>query len=360
MANVYYYNYHGGFAYTNDPEAPACTLYEWNPDNPVSDGHDIYIKLTNDTFIFPEDATGLFYGCTNEVFNDMESWDTSDCTNMSYLFAECRNLKSSGQYYNLETFMLENGWFSTYFDTSNVTDMSHMFDNCLSLDSLSLSTWDTSKVTDFSWMFGVSDIYEAQNVLDHLNIGSFDTSSATNMEGMFSGCRLRDQGQLDLSNWDTSKVTNMEKMFTLIEAAPIISSFDTSSCTNMRSMFSGSIINSLDISHFDTSKADCSYMFSNCGYLEELNIGEFDLSSTQDIADMFGNCINLTTVTAAPGTDWTQYQWQTSNPAPFEGCTKITNWDGDKTLTHANNTKNGGYFGVGIKTWTTYLVYMKV
>ena len=40
------------------------------------------------------------------------------------------------------------GW-----DTSNVTDMSYMFSNCQYLESLDLSGWDISNVEDVHWMF---------------------------------------------------------------------------------------------------------------------------------------------------------------------------------------------------------------
>ena len=38
-------------------------------------------------------------------------------------------------------------------DTSNVTNMNYMFGSCMSLTSLDLSGWDMSKVTDMNYMF---------------------------------------------------------------------------------------------------------------------------------------------------------------------------------------------------------------
>ncbi|MEY8515217.1 BspA family leucine-rich repeat surface protein [Lactococcus taiwanensis] len=43
------------------------------------------------------------------------------------------------------------------FDTSNVTNMSWLFGHCKSLRSLNISNFDTSKVTDMSDMFGYCD-----------------------------------------------------------------------------------------------------------------------------------------------------------------------------------------------------------
>ena len=38
-------------------------------------------------------------------------------------------------------------------NTSNVTDMSYMFYSCESLEELNISTWDTSSVTNMRSMF---------------------------------------------------------------------------------------------------------------------------------------------------------------------------------------------------------------
>ena len=65
-------------------------------------------------------------------------------------------------------------------DTSNVTDMSYMFYGCrTALTSIDLSGLDTSSVTDMSYMFYGCEIlgfYDGK-----INLNSFDTSSVTNM-----------------------------------------------------------------------------------------------------------------------------------------------------------------------------------
>ena len=90
-------------------------------------------------------------------------------------------------------------------NTSEVTNMSYMFHACHGLTSLDLSNFDTSKVTDMSCMF-----YECDE-LTSLNLRSFDTSKVTNMGLMFSECSSLPT--LDLSSFNTSKVTSMKMMF---------------------------------------------------------------------------------------------------------------------------------------------------
>ena len=63
-------------------------------------------------------------------------------------------------------------------DTSNVTDMSYMFSDCSNLTSI--PSFDTSNVTDMSYMFAY-----CQNLT---SVPSFDTSNVTNMSDMFIYC----------------------------------------------------------------------------------------------------------------------------------------------------------------------------
>ena len=79
-------------------------------------------------------------------------------------------------------------------DTSEVTNMSHMFYECRGLTSIDVSIFDTSKVTDMSGMFGTC------NYLTSLDLSNFDTSKVTNMSDMFSVCS-------SLTNLDFRKAT---------------------------------------------------------------------------------------------------------------------------------------------------------
>ena len=145
------------------------------------------------------------------------SWDTSQIRKCYQMFHE-------------NTEMIE----APYFDTSNVTDMSYMFNNCIALKSLDVSNFDTSKVTNMSAMF--------QNciALKSLDVSNFDTSNVTNMYAMFQDCGALTS--LDLSGWDTSKVTNMNSMFKGCSALTSldVSGWDTSNVTDMNRMFNGS------------------------------------------------------------------------------------------------------------------------
>ena len=66
----------------------------------------------------------------------------------------------------------------SFSDTSNVTDMSYMFYSCSSLTSI--PQLDTSKVTNMKYMF-----YSCSSLT---SIPQLDTSNVTNMSYMFSYC----------------------------------------------------------------------------------------------------------------------------------------------------------------------------
>ena len=139
--------------------------------------------------------------------------ELSEIQDLSYFFADCRNLKSvdlSG------------------LDTSQAVDMSYMFDDCWELVGLNLSNFDTSQVTEMRGMF--SDCKRLKTIT--LDTNRFDTGNVTNMNAMFWGCiRLT---EVDLTGFDTRQVTDMSAMFRSCAKLTTLDlgSFDMSSVTS--------------------------------------------------------------------------------------------------------------------------------
>ena len=234
---------------------------------------------------------------------DLTHLDTSNVTDMSYMFSACANLTN-----------LNFGDF----DTSSVTSMSSMFTGCSKLTSIDLSKFDTSNATSLSYMFN------GCKSLTSLDLSKFDTSMVTTMASMFAGCKSLTS--LDLSKFDTSKVTNMNNMFNncssltslnlvafntsnLTDASYMffacsslsslnLTGFDTSKVTNMNSMFNNcSGLTSLNLTSFNTSKVtNMNSMFSGCSSLTSLDVSNFDTSNVTKMSDMFGNCRSLTSL----------------------------------------------------------------
>ena len=280
-----------------------------------------------------ENMTGYFFGFFSTVLNkvsiDLSALDTSEVTDMRYMFAGCSSLTSLDvSNFDTSEVIDMSSMFGgcsgltnldvSKFDTSQVTNMSDMFEGCESLTSLDVSKFNTSKVTNMSAMFydynsltsldlrnfdtsnvtDMSAMFNGYNSLTSLDVSKFDTSKVTNMETMFSGCR--NLTSLDVSNFDTSKVTRMGSMFYHCSSLTSLdlSNFDTSQVTDMGDMFEYcSKLTSLDLSKFDTSEVtDMRYMFSDCSSLTSIDVSKFDTSKVTNMDYMFEDCSKLTSL----------------------------------------------------------------
>ncbi|MCR5021279.1 BspA family leucine-rich repeat surface protein [Ruminococcus sp.] len=201
--------------------------------------------------VLPENSRDLFDNFNECTFIDLSNADTSNVTDMSFMFAFCDSLKTVD--------------FSNI-NTSNVKSMSGLFYGCRNLTSLDLSSFYTRRVTSMSYMFSKCES------LTSLDISSFITSNVTNMGSMFSDCT--NLTTLDLRNFDTSKVTDMREMF-----------------------YGCSGLTSLDVSSFDTKKVWSSKsMFENCSNLTSIDLSGFDASNIKYIEKMFKDCSKLKTI----------------------------------------------------------------
>jgi len=114
--------------------------------------------------------------------------------------------------------------------------MSYMFYGCSKLSELSLSNFNTAKVTNMSYMF-----YGCSN-LSTLNLGeNFNTAKVTDMSYMFNGCKKL--SKLSLSKFNTVKVTDMSYMFNGCSSLETIDvnpkKWNTAQVTSSTNMFSG-------------------------------------------------------------------------------------------------------------------------
>ncbi len=196
-------------------EKNGSVLLYANYMNDSSSVMDLYI-VADGKIMFPEDSSYLlaFYAqirCDSysqiTSINLNSAVDTSKVKNMSYMFAQaapiavyCRSHRYGCDYNttSLNDLDLSN------FDTSNVTDMSYMFMGNQS-SVLNLSSFNTSNVTDMSYMFW------GASVVTDLSLTNFNTSKVTNMYGMFDytiGLK-----KLDVSSFNTSNVSSMSYMF---------------------------------------------------------------------------------------------------------------------------------------------------
>ncbi len=147
-----------------------------------------------------------------------------------------------------------------YLNTSEVTDMRYMFYACSNLAILDLSTFITSKVETMDCMFASCSKLKSMNLL------WWDTSSLKNMKGMFANCSSLVTVYLPLV---TNQVTNMSSLFlncSSLSMIPLLNYINTSSVTTMSEMFKGcQALKELDLTSFDFRKVSSAMaMLAGC------------------------------------------------------------------------------------------------
>ncbi len=168
---------------------------------------------------------------------DISNLDTSQITDMSYLFKHIQKISDNPITLN---------W-----DTSNVANMAKMFFDCeqdfiLNFQRQAVGNecltalCDTRRVTNMSGMF-----YQATNFNQPLN---FDTSNVTDMTLMFYNATTFNQPL----NFDTRNVTDMSYMFLFALNFNQQLNFNTSNVKRMCDMFRNAI-NFNQPLNFDTS-----------------------------------------------------------------------------------------------------------
>lgn len=140
------------------------------------------------------DLSDLFNGtqyatCSNIKIIKCNTWDTSKCTNMSFMFNDCENLR-----------IIEG---IEHWDVGNVTTMEMMFRRCTHLNRLYIDKWDVSNVNDMEKMF-----YGCKNIRVIKGINDWDVKNLKHAKLMFGRCeRLqysnpRGKETINTSNWN--------------------------------------------------------------------------------------------------------------------------------------------------------------
>ncbi len=195
---------------------------------------------------------GTYANVTNVVF------DSS--------FANARPTSTCAWFVDMEYLQTITGM--TYLNTSEVTNMAWMFAACMRLPSLDVSNFNTSNVTDmYSMFYGCAS-------LTSLDVSNFNTAKVTDMESMFESCY--NLTSLDLSSFNTSRVTEIRYMFTDNSNLRIVyvgNGWSTAAVTNSDDMFYGctSLVGGQGTTYSDSNPMDKTYAHidggtSNPGY----------------------------------------------------------------------------------------------
>ena len=341
----------------------------------------------------PTSCDHWFDYCPNlTTIEGIEYFNTENVTNMRYMFADCRSLKSLDL---------------TNFNTENVTDMYYMFAYCTSLESLDLTNFNTAKVTNMAGMFqscyALKTIYASDKfVTDQVTEStcmfsdclSFKDYTSSKEDHTYANCGptgyftygrgyamfddatgtltfsykgFKPEGAYELNEGENnpewiSKNSYVKKVVfdaSFANARPTscnewffscsnlttiegIEYLNTAKVTNMNNMFDNcEALKSLDLTKFNTENVtSMKFMFEACTTLTSLDVSNFNTAKVTDINYMFSNCSALTTIYASDNfvTDQVTY-----GNNMFNGCEKLNGYDGSKTNYKYANYKTG-YF----------------
>lgn len=133
--------------------------------------------------------------------------------------------------------------------------------------------------------------------------------------------------------------------FTSLESIDGLAGLDTSAATDMALMFCNcKNLTSLDLSGFDTSHVtDMQNMFDGCSSLTSLNLKGFDTSQVKTMYAMFKNCSALTSL------DLSDFKTPnvTDMHSMFNGCSSLKSLDVSKFDTSCVGTMDTMFYGCG-------------
>lgn len=273
----------------------------------------------------------------NSDFNgDVSGWDTSNVTNMEYVFQRSAFNNSSLV-----------GW-----DTSNVTNMTGAFSDAVKFNQ-PIGSWNTSSLINASSLFegasafnqpiGQWNTSKVENIYGifrsaaafNQDISGWDTSNVSNMQWAFSGSAFNNNS---LAGWDTSNVTDMMGAFSWSSFNGDISDWDASNLTNMANMFSMSSFNG-DISGWRTPNVtNMSGLFQGNAIFNG-NISGWDTSSVTDMTSMFNGATTFNGNIAG---------WNTSNvTVMYAMFTDAASFSQDLSGWNVSNVTEAGEFRTG-------------
>ena len=289
------------------------------------------------------DMAYMFAGCSKLKSVDLTYMYSPYVKNMSYMFCDCSSLKTV---------------YLKGLNTSNVEDMRSMFEFCTSLGYLDLSSFNTQKVKNFEKMFygcsWLKAIYASPKfVVNYPNSGSEMFFRCSNLAGesrtynpalvngdyakivdgyfldatyLIPWVKQNDKtitlyygykktlgtGEYELIGW-TKKNKDKSKPFTKATFNESFALYQPISCENWFKDYTE--LEEIENLHYlNTSKVTtmCS-MFHKCTSLKSLDLSAFETSNVEDFGYMFRRCNRLESLdvssfdTSAATTMWAMF-----------------------------------------------------
>ena len=237
-----------------------------------------------------------------EKLEGLKNWDVSNVTSMARMFYASVGLKEidvtgwdvsnvkavngflCSQHQNTGDMNLEKAIGFNTWNLKSVEHIGSMFYGCGKLTEVDLSGWNMPNMTSATHMF--ADCYNLKKV----DFTGWNTPSWRIMDAMFNNCEAIET--IDVSSFDTANVVEFSQVFEACYSLNNIVGLEkwvTTSGQDFGEMFSGcGRLKSLDLSSFDTTNAQDSYVntsngdyndrfhyfLSGCNSLEKISLGE--------------------------------------------------------------------------------------
>ena len=162
---------------------------------------------------------GMFQQCNELEYLDLCNFNTSNITNIEYMFNGCNKLKDIK---GLNQFI-----------TNEFIDMHGMFQQCYELEFIDLSNFNTSNVTNMECLFN-----GCNKLKDIKGLNKIFTNKVTTLSGIFQSCKELEL--IDISNFNTSMVINMGCLFnecSKLKKIEGINKLITKEVTDMQGLF---------------------------------------------------------------------------------------------------------------------------
>lgn len=307
----------------------------------------------------------IFSACHNLTTLDLSGWTTGAVTTYQYAFSGCDKL----------TYLDLSG-----FDARSATNMGNMFKDMTSLKQIKLgenfsftgrnitssnskavlpgSMWQRVSTGDAFTPAELQEQYDGSTMAGiYKNISLYaiaysdkslefqrgnDTDSSREVVGMWQVSETSSYGSNAIP-W-AEVATTTTRVVVHEEEVPIAPAYTQSWFNGMirlteidiehlysdnlkgcGSMFWGTALESIDLSHWTNldNLTDCSYMFSNCTNLKNVNLGDWNPTNVIYSYYMFKSCSSLESIDLS--------HWVTSNVTNmshmFEGCSSLTDLD---------------------------------
>ncbi len=281
---------------------------------------------------------GMFAYNPSIIDVSISNFDTSNVTQMSYMFAGC---KFKSKFLDL-----------SFFETPKLKQMYGMFSNVKNLQIIDISGFDTRNVTDMDALF--------ENASDLIYIFAGENFIApANATDLFTGCRWLIGGngtRLDYEHIDgeyarfddpgikpgyftrksftydsysdtvylEGQIDKSTLVHPSITAKYVVAMEGTILPEDCSNLFQSKNFKTIDLSKADTSKTTNMFkIFAQCRKLESLSINGFNTSNVTNMEKMFQECELLEDL------DLSNFDTShaTTMASMFRGCKSITSFD---------------------------------